>query len=227
MTLSNPDKARLGLCRRRKETRPSELIRAAHDTFAERGFAATRLEDVAEKAGVAKGTIYLYFKNKEVLFRAVVEAGGATLLETIQAQATLAAITDRPAIELLRGYCAAWQRIMRETTMASLLKLLVAESGNFPEVAQWFNHSVLRPAKTVMADIVAAGIADGDFRPIPTEIAADTFFALMWQCAFNKVYCNPPSPERFLEESFEVLARGVVADPAKRCVQNVRSRNKP
>lgn len=215
MTLSNPDNARQYLCRRRKEARQSELIRAAHDTFVERGFAAARLEDVAEKAGVTKATIYLYFKSKEALFRAVVEAGVAPVLETIQTQAALAAITDRPAIGLLRVYCDAWQRIMRETTIASLLKLLVAESGNFPEVAQWFNNSALRPAKTVMANIVAAGIASGDFRPVATEIAADMFFALIWQCAFNKVYCGPPSPERFLEESFEVLARGVVASPAK------------
>jgi AcrR family transcriptional regulator len=209
------DKARESLFRRRKEARPGELVRAALDTFVEKGFAATRLEDLATRAGVSKGTIYLYIESKEVLFKAVIEAGLAPALEAVKAVTAPAAKIDRPAIELLRSYCDVWQRIMRETPMASLLKLLVAESGNFPEVVQWFADSVVRPAKTAMANIVAAGIARGDFRPIPIEVAADIFLSLMWQCAFNKVWCGLPSPERFLEEALEVLTHGVASVPAK------------
>lgn len=207
------DRARQCLFRRRKAARPGELVRAARAAFLEKGFAATRLDDVAARAGVSKGTIYLYFESKEILFKAVVEAGMAPALETIKALAAAAAKTDRPAIDLLRGYCAAWQRILRETPMASLLKLLVAESGNFPEVVQWFNDAIARPAKAALADIVAAGIAGGDFRPISAALAAEMFFALMWQCIFDKVWCAAPSSE-FLEEAFEVLARGVVKVPA-------------
>ena len=209
------DKTCKSLFRRRKEARPGELIYAARDIFVEKGFAATRLDDVATRAGVSKGTIYLYFESKEVLFKAVIEAGLAPAIETIEALAALAAKIDRPAIELLRSYCEAWQHIMRETPMASLLKLLVAESGNFPEVVHWFADSVERPAKTVMTNIVAAGITCGDFRPINTEIVAGMFFSLMWQCAFDKVWCGLPSPERFLKEAFDVLARGVVCVPTK------------
>ena len=202
--------ARQHLFRRRKQTRPGELVRAALDTFVEKGFAATRLDDVSARAGVSKGTIYLYFDSKEALFKAVVKAGMAPAMATIEVLAALAATIDRPAIERLHSYCGVWQRIMRETPTASLLKLLLAESSNFPEVVHWFDDSVVRPAKMAMANIVAAGVASGDFRPIATEIATDMFFALVWQCVFAKVWCGPPSPEQFLEQAFEVLARGIV-----------------
>ena len=203
--------------RRRKAARPGELVRAALDAFVEKGFAATRLDDIAARAGVSKGTIYLYFQSKEVLFKAVIEAGLAPAVAT--ALAAPATKTDRPAIERLCNFCAAWRRIMDETPMASLLKLLVAESGNFPEVVSWFDNSIVRPAKKAMADIVAAGIACGDFRPIPTEMAAEMFFALMWQCAFDKVWRGSQSSERFLEEALEVLTWGVVNVPTKRCAR--------
>jgi AcrR family transcriptional regulator len=209
------DQARNGTVRRRKEARPGELIRAAQDAFVERGFAATSLNDVAARAGVSKGTIYLYFESKEVLFKAVIEAGLAPVKESIEALAESAAKIDRPAIELLRSYCETWQHIMCETPLAKLLKLLVAESGNFPEVVHWFADAIERPAKTAMADIVAAGIACGDFRPITKETVAGMFFSLTWQCAFDKVWRAHPSPERFLQEAFEVLAHGVISVPTK------------
>lgn len=202
--------ARCCLFRRRKEARPGELVRAALDAFLDKGFAATRLDDVAARAGVSKGTIYLYFRNKEVLFKTVIEAGMAPAMKTIEALSASVAKTDRPAIELLRSYGDAWQHIMRESSMAGLLKLLAAESGNFPELVHWFADCVVRPAKTVMTNIVAAGIAGGEFRPIPTAIVGDMFFSLMGHCAFDRVWGGSQSSEQFLEEALDVLTRGVV-----------------
>lgn len=200
--------------RRRKDARPGELVRAALVTFVEKGFAATRLEEVAERAGVSKGTIYLYFESKEALFKAVIDAGMAPAMETIEALAAPSADLDRPAIDQLRGCFEAWQHIMRETPMANLLKLLIAESGNFPEVVHWFANSVERPAKTLTTNILAAGVACGEFRSISTEMATDILFSLMWQCALDKIGGGLPSPEQFLEEAFEVLTRGVVKVPS-------------
>src|SRR5512145_2567634 len=117
--------------RRRKEARPGEIIAAALEVFVEKGFSATRLDDVAARAGVSKGTVYLYFKNKDALFKAVIEAGMTPGVEALE---KLAATTDKPAAELLREYVAAWWRMMDETSLGVLLKLLIAESRNFPEV---------------------------------------------------------------------------------------------
>lgn len=207
------DQARKRPIRRRKEARPGELVRAALETFVERGFAATSLNDVAERAGVSKGTIFLYFKNKEVLFKAAIEAGLDPAVKIIEALAKRAMEPDQTAIKLLRNYSAAWQNIMRATPMASLLKLLVAESGNFPEVVHCFDESVVRPAKAVMTNIVVAGIACGDFRSVTAEMAADMFFSLIWRCAIDRIWSGIQSPERFLEEAFEVLTRGIVKVP--------------
>lgn len=208
--ISMKSTARQSLSRCRKEDRPRELVGAARDIFAEKGFAATRLEDIATRAGVSKGTIYLYFKNKEALFKAVIEAGLAPVVETIE---TATAKDDRPAIELLHGYFGALQRIMHETPMASSLKLLVTESGNFPALAQWFEGNAICRAKTVLTNIVEAGIASGDFRPVAADAVTNIFFLLIWLCAFEKAWGSFTSPERFFEEAFDMLTRGIVNLP--------------
>ena len=202
------DATRQSLVRRRKNARPGELIRAAQDVFVVKGFAAARLEDVAARAGVSKGMVYLYFESKETLFKAVIETGLTPAVAVVEA---LAAETDGSAVERLHRYHAVWQRAMHETSMASLLKLLVAESGNFPGVVQWFEDAVVRPAKRVMTDTIEAGIASGDFRPIAADVAADIFFAPMWLCAFDKVWGSFRSPDQFLGEAFNMLTHGMAS----------------
>ena len=80
--------------KRRKEARPSELLEAALELFVEKGFAATRLEDVASRAGVSKGTLYLYFENKDALFKAVVQEG---IIPVIAENEAIAAEPPLPA----------------------------------------------------------------------------------------------------------------------------------
>lgn len=197
------------LFRRRKEDRPGELVRAAQDVFVEKGFAAARLDDVAERAGVSKGTIYLYFRNKEVLFKEVIRSGLAPTVASVEA---LAADTDGPPAEQLRRFLAVWQRIMCETSLGSLLKLLAAESGNFPEVAQWFNVTVVRQAKRVITGIVEAGIASGEFRPIRADLVADIFVSPLSLYALSDVWGELAAPDLFLGSAFEMLTRGLGKD---------------
>lgn len=206
MALGKPGTARQCLFRRRKEARPSELIRAARDVFVEKGFAATRLEDVAEKAGISKGTIYLYFKNKEVLFKEVIKAGLAPVVATVEA---LANETDLPPPEQLRRFLGVWQRVMGEAPLGSLLKLLAAESGNFPETVQWLKESIVRPAKRVMTAIIAAGIDRGEFRPIDPELVADIFASPICLYALSEVWDNLSSPHLFLDSAFDMMIRGL------------------
>lgn len=204
------DEAPQHLARRRKEARPVELIDAALDIFVKKGFAATRLDDVAAKAGVSKGTIYLYFKSKEALFKAVIESGLKPAKEVIEELAVAAENRRRPAVELLHCYLYACQRMLVETHAGSLLRLLVAESGNFPETLHWFQEAIVQRARIVVISIVEAGIARGEFRHVAPGTVADVFLSPMCLCAFGNVWGNLPSTERLLEDAFDVLTRGLI-----------------
>src|SRR5215472_5704895 len=120
--------------RRRKEDRPAEIIAAALAGFAERGFAATRLEDVARRAGVTKGTLYLYFPNKEELFKAVVRQA---VVANIVLSEALVAHSSEPAPAVLEQLIARLQAAMVAPASA-IPKIVIAEAGNFPDIARFY-----------------------------------------------------------------------------------------
>ena len=126
--------------RRRKEALPAELTAAALDLFVEKGFAATRLDDVAVRAGVSKGTLYLYFDSKEALFKAVVEEGIVPFLASAEQQM---AEYDGEMIDLLRSLFSDWWQKIGATRLAGVTKLVISESRNFPEVARYYHDNVL------------------------------------------------------------------------------------
>jgi AcrR family transcriptional regulator len=197
--------------RRRKEARPAEITAAALEVFAEKGFAATRLEDIAHRAGVSKGTLYLYFETKEVLFKAAVEAGMTPAVEAAEA---LAADTTRPAADLLRDFIFGWWQKVGSTPLGAVPKLLVAESGNFPEIARWFHDTMISRAHRAMAQIVELGIARGEFRPLPSLTASRIVFAplfsfLIWQRAFGDCMKDLSEPEKFFEVAADILINGL------------------
>lgn len=147
---------------RRPEDRASEIARAALDLFVTRGFAATKLEDVAKAASVSKGLPYLYFKNKEELFKAVIsEAVAGPLAEATE-------IIDRfegTSEELLRVLVAGF-RAFEESPAGGVVKLILAEAGNFPEVARFYcTHFDVR-GRDLFARTLRRGVEGGEFRPL-------------------------------------------------------------
>ena len=203
------------LPRRRKEARPGEIAAAALDLFVDKGFAATRLEDVAARAGVSKGTIYLYFADKEALFKAAVEAAMTPAVEAAEA---LANDSGRPAAELLRCFIDGWWCRVGATALGGLPKLLAAEAGNFPELARWFHDAMIRRAQKAMARIVALGSKRGEFRAVDADVAARVVFApmfsyLVWQRAFGTELCGLPPPEVFFKEAIGMLVDGLAVRP--------------
>lgn len=200
--------------RRRKEARPGEIAAAALDLFVEKGFAATRLDDVAARAGVSKGTVYLYFDSKDVLFKSAIEAA---MTPAILAAESLAGQSGVPAAELLRRFIRGWWQMVGSTALGGLPKLLVAEAGNFPEIAQWFHENMVSRAQKALARIVEQGMARGEFRPVDADVASRVFFATMfsyviWQRSFNPALCGLPPPERFFGGARDLLINGL-ADP--------------
>jgi len=159
---------------RRKESRPAELLAAALGIFVERGFAATRLEEVARRAGVSKGTLYLYYESKEELFKAVVRE---TIVPMIRDYRRGVESSDAPSTELLPRFFGEWWRHFGSTPLAGIAKLIVAEAGNFPELARFFHDEVIQPNDALLAAIVERGVARGEFAPIDVEAATRVWMA--------------------------------------------------
>jgi len=161
---------------RRKETRPQELLDAALELFVEKGFAATRSEEVARRAGVSKGTLYLYYPSKEELFKAVVRQ---TLARLIAEGLEVAGSFEGPTAELLRRLMGVWWARFGDTPAAGIHKVVIAEVRNFPELAQFYVDEVIAPADRLFSGIVQRGIDRGEFRPLPVHEVAHALMAPM------------------------------------------------
>lgn len=154
--------------RRRKEARPHELLDAALSLFVEKGFAATRADEVARRAGVSKGTLYLYFPSKEELLKAVIRLH---LSERIAAGAALAAQHQGPASAVLQDLLPAWWGQLYDSPAAGVFKLVVTEARNFPEIAEFYNREVVLPSSQLLGGLVQRGIDTGEFRAVDVENA--------------------------------------------------------
>ncbi len=202
---------------RRKEARPGELLDAALALFVEKGFTATRVEEVAARAGVSKGTLFLYFPSKEELFKAVVR-------ETIAGRFTewneeLDAFQGDSA-ELLRFTMNAWWERIGMTAASGITKLVMSEAGTFPEIASFYQHEVIDPGKALLKRVLQRGIDRGDFRPMDLDSAvygliAPMIFLLMWK--HSMAPCCPPSdrldPQAFLDTQVGLLLDGMRVRP--------------
>jgi AcrR family transcriptional regulator len=197
--------------KRRKEARPSELTAAALGLFVEKGFAATRLEDVAARAGVSKGTLYLYFDSKEALFRAVIEEGIVPVMDEGEAIAARHAGSAFDLLERLLDNL--WTRI-GETAYAGIPKLMVAEAHNFPEVAQFYYEKVIRRGRALVGAALERGIAGGEFRAMPVDAAIDVVIApvlmlLIWRFSLARCQGSQSDPAIYLAIHMGLLRQGL------------------
>jgi AcrR family transcriptional regulator len=153
--------------RRLPEERPRQILDAALQVFGERGLAGARLEDIARTAGVSKGTIYLYFPNKEELFREVVRAIVVDRLRDAAAK-----VGDGSPVDELKRYLRAHWDFVRSPEFQTIFKLVTGELHNFPELAEFYGREVVMPANQLMAGMIRRGIDRGDFRPVDPIMAA-------------------------------------------------------
>jgi AcrR family transcriptional regulator len=155
--------------KRRKEARPAEIVAAALEVFVERGYAATKLADVARHAGVTKGTLYLYFESKEALFKAVVRE---TIVPVIAQGEALAQSFAGSARELMEQLIREYWRLVGETALAGIPKLMMAEAATFPELTRFYYEEVVTRGHRLMAGVIERGIRNGEFRPVDVMLAA-------------------------------------------------------
>ena len=154
---------------RRKDERPAELLAAALEVFVEKGFAATKLADVARRAGVTKGTVYLYFDSKEALFKAVVRE---TIVPVIAQGEALARAFTGSARELVERLVREYWRLVGETALAGIPKLMMAEAATFPELTRFYYNEVVTRGHRLMAGVIERGVENGEFRPVDVMVAA-------------------------------------------------------
>jgi TetR/AcrR family transcriptional regulator len=151
---------------RRKQQRPGELLEAALDLFVEKGFAATKSEEVAAKAGVSKGTLFLYFPSKEELFKAVVREN---VVKTVKEGALEVANFKGSSAELLKTLMLEWWRRYGSTKASGITKLIISEGNHFPDLAAFYQEEVIDPATRMLKDILERGRATGEFLNFNTE----------------------------------------------------------
>ena len=169
--------------RRSKETRPQELLDAALTLFVEKGFAATRTDEVARLAGVSKGTLYLYYPSKEELFKAVVRHN---LVSLIEEGLEIARQFTGTSSELLAHLMNTWWERVGNKPSAGIHKVVLAEVRNFPELAQFYSDEVINPANRLFGGTVERGIASGEFRPMPVHEVVHALMAPMIFMALNR-----------------------------------------
>jgi AcrR family transcriptional regulator len=198
--------------RRRKEARPDEILAAALASFAERGFAATRLEDVAARAGISKGTLYLYFKGKEELFEAVVRA---TLLPNIERLEVMAATFEGPSAVLLERLLLTFAAVV-DSRVGAIPKLVIAEAGNFPDLARFYLDEVVRRGLRLIGTILRRGIGSGEFRPIDVDhavfcVIAPMLIAALWKNSLEPHDEAPLDVHALVRAHLDLLLRGLEA----------------
>ncbi len=200
--------------RRRKDERPGEIAAAALKVFAETGFAAARLEDVAERAGTSKGTIYLYYPTKEALFEAVVRDTFAPVLRQ-SGQAVLN--PQMTCEEVLRFVIGTMYREIVGTERREIMRLLIAESGRFPSLVEFYHREVISRGKELMKAVLARGVAAGEFRRLralehPEVVMAPVVLASLWTLVFQRV--EPLNLEHYIEAHLELVLNALRAtDP--------------
>ncbi|HEY8949870.1 MAG TPA: TetR/AcrR family transcriptional regulator [Rhizomicrobium sp.] len=197
--------------RRRKSARPQEILDAALACFAEKGFAATRMDDIADRAGVTKGTIYLYFQNKEAVFKALVRESIGTQISQVLEQAEA---FQGPARDLLRMVVSTVGEILRTSDRVVLPKIIVAEAGNFPELARFYREEIIDKGLGALSTVIARGIERGEFRKIEPQHAArlciaPVLLAAVWRTTFAQFDAAPYDYQGFLNTHLDVLLRGL------------------
>ncbi len=202
---------------RRKQDRPAEILDAALQLFVERGFRSTRLEDVAALAGVTKGTIYLYYRNKEALFVNVVRSTIEPFLN--EAEQTVAGYEGSASALLAMLVEQYWTRLGHDR-MASITRLMQVEGANFPDLAEYFVVEVLGRGRGLIAQILALGTARGEFRPIEPLYFAETLFAVIelastQQHTFRRHDPHPADGTALVQVATDLLLRGLQVRPGE------------
>lgn len=197
--------------RRRKDARPQEILEAALAVFAEKGFAAAKMEEIAARARVSKGTIYLYFESKEMVFKALVHE---MLASRLAGMADLARDHKGAIAPLLAGILTTLGQFIATSDLVVLPKIVIAEAGNFPDLARIYRKEVVERGLSLFGGILQTGMERGEFRKVPVQHAvrlcvAPLLLAAIWRTTFAKSDSTPYDYSGLIETHVSTLLRGL------------------
>jgi AcrR family transcriptional regulator len=205
--------------RRAPDERPQQIIDAALAVFDERGLAGARLDDIAQRAGIAKGTIYLYFPNKEELFREVIRH---TLVDRLDAaRGEIAALGEAvSATEQLRHYAQGWWAFLLTPGYQAVYRLVIGELHRFPDVAEFYAREVVSRSHALVGSIIGRGVERGEFRPIEPAVASRMLTAMLsthalWvskQKYFKFAAATPLDADEVRDQVFDFILRALRPD---------------
>ena len=210
---------------RRKQARPGELLDAALDLFVEKGFAATRAEEVAARAGVSKGTLFLYFQSKEELFKAVIREN---LSDHFREWSEEFESFEDSSAEMV-AYCMNiwWERV-GNTKASGITKLMMSEATNFPELAAFYQQEVILPGQALIRRILQRGMDRKEFKPMDLDYAVYSLIAPMIYLIMAKHaagICMPRNlvldPKKYIDSQVSMLLHGMCVQPPTKTTKRV------
>jgi AcrR family transcriptional regulator len=203
--------------RRRKAARPAEIVEAALEVFAQSGFAAAKLDDIARRAGVSKAALYLYFETKEELFRAVAHTVVAPNLEAIEA---LIAAADLPFAELGPRVLDQAAALMSAGRVPAIARMVIGEARNFPDLARIWHDEIVARALRIMEGVVARAQARGELRAgdprlLAFSIMGPMLMGLLYREVFAEAADDAPDLHALAGSHSGLLLHGLLADPSR------------
>ena len=195
---------------RRKQERPSEIINAALEIFVEHGYAAAKLDDIAKKAGISKGSLYRYFDSKADLFKEMVKHVVIPQIE--KAETTVNEYQGRIA-PLISNMVQNWWQTVGETRICGIPKLVISEAANFPELAEFYVSEVIQRGRKLVAGMIRRGVQSGEFRDVEPEYVARILispivFAAIWKESLSP-YDTQYDVKKYLTLETEIFLRGI------------------
>ena len=203
--------------KRRADERPREICAAALEVFAEKGFAAAKLDEIARRAGVSKGTLYLYFKDKEELFRAVVRSA---IAPNIEAVISAVSSLDAPASDVVRLFLSSFAEQEARLPVGAVAKIVVGESRNFPELARVWHDEVASKAIGALARFVEQAqqrgeVKAGDPRLYAFSLIGPMVFGALWRATLVPAGGQPLDLAALAQQHAQTVLRGLLTEPAQ------------
>jgi AcrR family transcriptional regulator len=197
--------------KRRKEDRPGEIVAAALAVFSEKGFAAAKLDEIARRAGVSKGALYLYYETKEDIFHAVVKTAVAPNLDLVRDRVEGFPDGFGALLELLP----AMAQMLSVSPIAGIGKMVIGEGRNFPELARYWHDDLVAPMLALMGGRIAAAQASGEVRPgdprlFAAQIVSPFLMAMLWRETFVPIGADPLPLEALAAQHLAVLKAGLL-----------------
>ena len=200
--------------RRRKDARPGEILAAALAVFAECGYAAARLDDIAARAGVSKAALYLYFPTKADLFRAVAGEAAGPNLALVQAAENY----DGSFEHIVRVLVPTLARGASNPSIGALIKIVIGESRNFPELARAWHDALVSQALGAMSGLIAKAqargeIKSGDARIFAISLISPLLMAVIWRETFTPVGAPTFDLDLVAAQHLETALGGMLCEP--------------